>query len=254
MSLAYAKESGFSNRISDLLGEVDYRLAETDEERDAIFRLRYEAYRREGFIRSNSSKIFSDDYDFSDNGRIFGVYISNRLVASIRVHIASVLHPDCPSFKAFSDVIDPELQAGKVLVDPTRFVTDKSASRQLNGLPYITLRLCWMAALHFEADHFLVAIRPEHQAFYRRTFRHRLVCPPRNYALLECPISLMSVNCAEVADQVHCKYPFFRSNAFERRMLFGVPANRRGDVQPAVTLAARSGPGRIQHWQETTGA
>lgn len=252
MSLAYVKESGFSNKISDLLGEVDYRLAQTDEELDAIFRLRYEAYRREGFIRPNASENFSDDYDASDNGRIFGVYVDGRLVSSIRIHVASPSHPDCPSFKAFSDLIEPEIQAGKVLVDPTRFVTDKGASRQLSGLPHITLRLCWMAALHFEADHFLVAIRPEHQAFYRRIFRHRLVCPPRDYALLECLISLMSVNVAHVAEQVHGKYPFFRSNAFERRMLFDAPGNPRGGV--GTTAAVAAGPGRCQPWQVTTGA
>lgn len=233
-----------------MLGEIDYRVAETDAELDAIYRLRYEAYRREGFIRSNFSKRFSDDYDTSENGRIFGVYLDNRLVSSIRIHIARASHPDCPSFKTFSDLIDPEIQAGKVLVDPTRFVTDKSASRQLSGLPYITLRLCWLAALHYEADHFLVAIRPEHQAFYRRTFRHRLVCPPREYALLECPISLMSVNCAEVADPVHDRYPFFRSNAFERRMLFDAPACHLGEVRSNATLATT----RFPAWQETSGA
>ncbi|MGI9394006.1 MAG: N-acyl amino acid synthase FeeM domain-containing protein [Boseongicola sp.] len=228
---------------------MDYRVAATDEEFDAIFRLRYEAYRREGFIRPDFTEKFSDDYDAAENGRIFGVYVDSRLVSSIRIHIASESHADCPSFKTFSDVIEPELRAGKVLVDPTRFVTDRSASRQLNGLPYITLRLCWMAALHFEADHFLVAIRPEHQAFYRRTFRHRLVCPARAYALLNCPISLMSVNCAEVADRVYARYPFFRSNAFERRMLFeaptGEPMRRAG---PAVA------PSHFQSLQETSSA
>ena len=83
------------------------------------------------------------------------------------------------------------------------------------------MRLCWLAAEHFRAEHFLVAIRTEHQAFYRRTFQHRLICDARPYPLLAKPISLMTVNVAEVAEQVYQRYPFFRSTYFERRMLFG---------------------------------
>ena len=100
-----------------------------------------------------------------------------------------------------------------------------------------------MAALQFQAEHFLVAIRTEHQAFYRRTFRHRAVCPPRSYALLNCPISLMTVNCEHVAEQVYGRYPFFRSSAFERRMLFGGLAGTREDgTKPAVSMFEHQQP------------
>ena len=72
----------------------------------------------------------------------------------------------------------------------------------------------------FRAQHFLVAVRAEHQAFYRRTFNHRLICAPRSYPLLAKPISLMTVHYPSVADQAHQRCPFFRSTFFERRMLF----------------------------------
>lgn len=243
MALAYVNQSLFSDRISNLLEEVDYRIAATESDLDAIFRLRYEAYRREGFIHANTSQTFSDDYDETENGRIFGVYFDGQLVSSIRIHVASPAFPDCPSFKTFSDIIAPEIDAGRVLIDPTRFVTDQRVSRHLTGLPHLTLRLCWMAALHFQAEHFLVAIRTEHQAFYRRTFRHRAVCPPRAYALLNCPISLMTVNCEHVAERVYDRYPFFRSNAFERRMLFGGLADTADNgTKPAVPLAGHERP------------
>ena len=129
-------------------------------------------------------------------------------------------HADFPSYHVFEDLLDPELAAGRVIVDPTRFVTNRVLSQLNPGLPYATLRLCWLAAEHFHAEHFLVAIRSEHQAFYRRTFRHRLICDARPYPLLAKPISLMTVNVAEVAEQVYQRYPFFRSTYFERRMLF----------------------------------
>lgn len=211
----------FSNRVAELLHRLDCRIAETPEEREAIFRLRYECYLREGAISPNASKIFSDPHDDSPNARIFGLYLDGELASSIRIHVTSPEHADFPSYHVFDDLLDPELAAGRVIVDPTRFITDKALSHLNPGLPYATLRLCWLAAEHFRAEHFLVAIRTEHQAFYRRTFHHRLICDARPYPLLAKPISLMTVNVAEVAEQVYQRYPFFRSTYFERRMLFG---------------------------------
>ena len=47
----------------------------------------------------------------------------------------------------------------------------------------------------------------------------------------------MTVNQAQVADQVHRRYPFFRSSYFERRMLFepSAPAHR-APLQPRASL------------------
>ena len=210
----------FTNRVAELLHRLDCRVAETPQEREAIFRLRYEAYLREGAIAPNASGTFTDPYDDLPNARIFGLYLDGELASSIRVHVTSPEHADFPSYHVFEDLLDPELAAGRVIVDPTRFVTNRVLSQLNPGLPYATLRLCWLASEHFSAEHFLVAIRSEHQAFYRRTFRHRLICDGRPYPLLAKPISLMTVNVAEVAEQVYQRYPFFRSTFFERRMLF----------------------------------
>lgn len=228
----------FSERVSKLLDRIDYRLADSEEERDAIFRLRYQAYLAEGNIAPNASGRFTDAYDDTDNAWIFGLYLDGKLASSIRLHIASKENPEFPSYKVFSDLMRPELDAGKVIIDPTRFATDRTFSRLYPGLPYVTLRLCWLAAEHFHAEHFLVAIRTEHQAFYKRVFNHRLICDARPYPLLDKPISLMTVNQAEVADQVHRRYPFFRSTYFERRMLFDrfIPGPH-APLQPHVDAA-----------------
>jgi hypothetical protein len=227
-------QNSFSDRVAELLDRVDCRLVDRDEDREAIYRLRYQAYLREGAISPNLSGKFSDAYDDMENARIFGLYIDDELASSIRIHVTSPEQSDFPSRSVFSDLLDPELDAGKVIVDPTRFVTDKRLSQLYPGLPYATLRLCWLAAEHFHAEHFLVAIRAEHQAFYRRTFLHRLICDARPYPLLAKPISLMTVDFQSVADRVHQRYPFFRSTYFERRMLF----------EPRLRVAATSAASR----------
>lgn len=203
-----------------LLDRLDCRRADTTAERDAIFRLRYRAYLRESAILPNSSKSFSDRYDDMDNVYLFGLYVDGALASSIRIQIVTGEHPYSPSLDAFGDVLQPELDAGKVVVDSSRFVTDERLSRSYRGLPYVTTRLSYLAGLYFNADHFLAAVRSEHQAFYRRTYQHRSICEPRPYPQLTKPLCLMTTHCASVANAVQSKYPFFRSTFFERRMLF----------------------------------
>jgi hypothetical protein len=81
-----------------------------------------------------------------------------------------------------------------------------------------------MAAEYFDADLVLATVRAEHQAFYKRVFGHRPICPPRPYLTLTKPLSLMMLNYPPARDQIVMRYPFFRSSLFERRMLFERPA------------------------------
>jgi len=213
-------ESSFPDRVAQLLDRIDYRLAESAEQREAIFRLRYQAYSRDEGISPNPSGTFSDPYDETGNVYLFGLYIDGELASSIRIHVASKEHPDFPGLEVFRDFLQPELDAGKVLIDSTRFVTDENLARLHRTLPYVTLRLSVMAARYFGADHLLATVRAEHQAFYRRKFHYQLVCEPRPYPLLAKPICLMTVHYPTFVDQGLRQYPFFRSTFFERRMLF----------------------------------
>ena len=219
-SRVFKSQDGFSERVADLLNRVDCRLAVSAAEREAIFRLRYQAYLSEGVIKPSFAPNFTDAYDETDNVWLLGLYLDGELASSIRLHVASVAHPEFPSRKVFAEVLEPELAAGKIIIDPTRFVTHRHYSRVNFGLTYATVRLAWLAAAYFGADHLLAAVRAEHQAFYQRTFNHRLICAPRPYPLLAKPISLMTVHYDSVAGEVHRRYPFFRSTLFERRMLF----------------------------------
>lgn len=243
VALAYSYEpaapTSFADRVSQLLDRIDCRVVESDDEREAVARLRYEAYLREGAIGPNPSKTFTDPYDDKENVWIFGLYIDDELASSIRIHAATRDFPVFPSLSVFSDLLEPELETGKTIIDPTRFVTDHRLSRLYPGLPYVTLRLCWLAAEHLEAEHFLVAVRAEHQAFYKRVFNHHSICGPREYPMLSKPITLMTVNPKNVEDRVYRRYPFFRSTYFERRMLF----DRDPSLIPA-SIAARMMAGR----------
>lgn len=226
-------EDSFPDRVARLLDRIDCRLADSREEREAIFRLRYRAYLREEGIAANSSGMFSDAYDETGNVYLFGLYVDDELASSVRIHVASREHPAFPTGEVFPEILQPKLDAGGVLVDTTRFVIDENLARIHRALPYATLRLSGMAAHHYHADYLLAAVRVEHQAFYRRVFRYEVVCPPRPYPMLAKPICLMTVNYPALVDQVHRRYPFFRSTFCERRMLFGQRLPPSIDQEPA---------------------
>jgi hypothetical protein len=120
---------------------VVYRRADPGEQREAIYRLRHNAYLREGAISADSSGTFSDPYDETDNAYLFGVYIDDQLASSLRLHAASKEHPDMPSLRVFPGYLQPELDAGKVLIDSTYFVADE----QLLG----SIAACHMSRFDF---------------------------------------------------------------------------------------------------------
>lgn len=226
MSPAQQTRSRFFERGIELLDQVDYRLAETEAEKDEIYRLRYRAYLNEGAIEPNRERKVTDRFDDMINSWIFGVYFDGVLASSIRITVASPEHPVSPSLEVFPDLLQPELAQGKVIVDPTRFVADPNREKRFPELPYMTLRLAYVACGYFNADIGLATVRAEHQAFYRRVFMHKSMTPPRDYPGLIKPICMMAVDYPSMRDKVFARYPYLRSTYFERRMLFERSSDR----------------------------
>lgn len=225
MRSAAERTTAAFGRNSDLLNQVDYRLAETPEEKDEIYRLRYRAYLREGAILPSESQRLSDNYDDAPNAWTFGVYLCGQLCSSIRVSVLTSEWRMSPSVELFGELLHPELDKGRVFIDPTRFVADPEKARRFPELPYVTVRLGYVAGVHFNADVGLAIVRPEHQAFYRRLFLQETWGEPRLYPGLVKPVGLMAAHYPTMREKVFARYPYLHSSAFERRMLF----ERRGE-------------------------
>ena len=223
----------------ELLDRVDYRLAETEQEKDEIYRLRYRAYLKEGAIEPNSEGRITDRYDDMPNSWIFGVYFEGMLASSLRISVASPEHPTTPSRSVFPEVMEPAIAEGKIIVDPSRFVAEPSPASRFPELPYMTLRLAFVACDYFHADIGLASVRAEHQAFYRRIFMHT-VSPLRDYPGLTKQIGLLAIEFPDMRDKVFARYPFLRSSFFERRKLF----ERAGDLGHAPHEVPLLTPGR----------
>jgi hypothetical protein len=218
------------DRGMEVLDQVDYRLAETEEEKDAIYRLRYRAYLNEGAIEPNRDQRTTDRFDDTPNTWTFGVYIEGALASSIRVSVATPEAWTSPSVDVFPDVLHKALARGKVIVDPTRFVADPDRAKRFPELPYVTVRLGYVACGYFNADIGLATVRAEHRAFYRRVFLQEPLCEPRLFPGLLKPVGLMAADYPAIRERVFQRFPFMRSSSFERRMLF----QRSGERQSAA--------------------
>ncbi|WP_417307470.1 N-acyl amino acid synthase FeeM domain-containing protein [Devosia sp.] len=186
-----------------------------------IYRLRYEAYRREESVPFNDTGIVVDDLDTAPNGMCFGVHIDGELVSSIRLHHISAQHPFGASMKTCADVLQPLLDQGETFIDPSRFTADYEASLAYPALPFLTLRIAVMASVYFNADACLALVRPEHTAFYRRVFGSEEMSPPRVYPGLAFPVQLFGAYVNTKLPMTLRRYPFFMSTEEERRELFG---------------------------------
>lgn len=232
--------SRFAGALIDLLDRVEYRRVGADEQFDPVYRLRYEAYRREEFIPTNTDQVVRDEFDDLPNVHSYGVYIDGQLVSSVRFHKLDSTFRNSPSHSVFGDILDPILDKGHVILDPGRFTTDYEASLAYPALPYLTLRIPTIAVLHYGAKYCLNSVRPEHGAFYRRVYRSVAMSEPRYYHGLSFPMVLYACDLIPIYDDLLRRYPFFYSTAEEREAMFG-PAGRTGIslIKPQARVAQR---------------
>jgi hypothetical protein len=227
-------DSPFNRSVFAVLEEVEYRLCEKGEDLEAIYRLRYDSYRNAGMVKEDAARTVTDQYDELANSYRFGIFYRGNLVSTIRLHYVDETNRTAPSSKVFGDILEPRIKAGESFIDPSRFAADNEWSRTLRVLPYVTLRLAVVACKYFNPTCCLTAIKEEHSAFYHKVFRSVPTTGPREYPGLTVPVHLLESNCAKNLDNIINQYPFFRSTAFEQRMLFERP--KQGEIGPLTIL------------------
>jgi hypothetical protein len=219
----------FFMRGAGIFDRVDYRLIETPEDKDELYLMRYRAYLHGGLILPSESRRVSDRYDDAPNAWTFGIHVDGELCSSVRLHVLTSEQRMSYATELFGDVLHPRLDRGEVFIDPARFVADPEQARKYPELPYVTLRLAYLACEHFNADTGLAQVRAEHQAFYRRVFLHEPITEPRSFPNVLKKVALMASDFRSLRERVLTRFPIMRSSAFERRMLFD-----RGNVRVAT--------------------
>ncbi len=224
--------SQFSAGVMRFLDSIEYRRIESSEDLEDIARIRYKAFTMVGLAPANGSLLI-DELDFKPNAHILGIYFNEKLVSTIRIHHVTALARDSVAVSHFPDVMDPLLNAGRTFIDPVRFAADPEIMREYPALPYLTLRIATMATDYFEADYCLSVIKPNHRAFYKRIFNSHPLVEPRFFPKYDSNIELHASNAHTELQKIYDRFPFFNSEAFERRMMF---APRKDLGLPALTV------------------
>jgi hypothetical protein len=170
----------FSDRVLRLLERVEHRVALTPADREAAFRLRFEAYQKIGFLqRHDVDWLYDPRYDDAPNAWVTTTFIDGELAGTVRVNIGADENAILPGLQVFADVLVPRLSAGEVIAEFTRLAARLSLSSIYPELAYVVMRPAFMAAEHFEADCAVGTPRAEHIAVYRRAFGATVWRPPR---------------------------------------------------------------------------
>ncbi len=222
------KRTRFASALLDILDRVEYRRVPFRDQFDPVYRLRYEAYRREGFVAPNSERIVYDEHDTAPNVYCFGVYISGQLVSSIRFHHVTPEQRISPSRVVFPETLGDMLDRGISYIDPSRFTADHEASLAYPALPFLTLRVVAMASEHFDVEYCVSSVRKEHAAFYRRVFGSERLPGEGTYPGISFPMHLYAAKIAEIRSKVALRFPFFMSTRKEREAFFSLEEGGKG--------------------------
>lgn len=234
-SAVNAPLSAFSRSVMDLLERIEYRRCESGEDLEAVYRLRYKAFHAHGLLDTIVEQKLVDHLDETPNCYSFGVFMDNELVSTVRLHHLTKEVPAAPIMTVFGDRLMPRLARGESFIDPSRLSIDPDLSSSANrALPYVTLRLAVIANSYFNTTSCVSMIRGEHKAFYNRVFGSVQVGSSRVYPPFTMPIYFYESRCDENMARTIERFPFFRSTASERRMLFVRPV--RGEPTPLTIL------------------
>ncbi|MBR2686332.1 MAG: hypothetical protein IKE42_00660 [Aquamicrobium sp.] len=223
-----------SEKVFELLNRSEYRRCDKGEDLEDIYRLRYKAFRSSDMVSDNISHTISDELDEVPNCYRFGIYVEQRLVSTMRIHHVTLETPLSPSTKAFGDIIYPMLEAGDTFVCMSRFASDPDWTRVYPQLAYVTLRLAGMACFYFEAPYGLSTVREDHAGFYRRVYYSEQISELRTYPGIQRRVVLFRTDAYANRERYYARFPFFRSTAAERRMLFAPP--EPGELAPLTIL------------------
>ncbi|MEM6463100.1 MAG: hypothetical protein AAF724_14400 [Pseudomonadota bacterium] len=231
--------SEFNQKLFHVMERIEYRRIVSAEDFEDLSALRTKAYRSAKMDVPSNGGLFIDEIDFDTHAYVFGIYCDEQLISSIRVHHVTPDHRVSPARNLFPDEVDRFLDAGMTLIDPVRHASDPDLFDDLPALPFLTLRVVIMAIEYFGADRCLSFVPPRHVAFYKRVFGSKLVAGPlRNCKGYGIDFSLLAAEIGDRFPAFYRRYPFFRSQPFERRMMFA-PPEELGAVPLTIRPTAR---------------
>lgn len=211
---------GLAGRMDRLLGRIEYRIARTDHELEAIRRHWHDVYVRVGHCDPLPDGRLADPLDEASSTLCCAVTIDDRLVGAVRVGLVSADGERGLSGSMFPDVVEPLLGDGGIVAEPGRLTVDPAAAKERPLLHMAVLRVPIMAAVHYGAEHCLAMVHPRHAAFYRRMMNATQLCEPRRVPGLVTKVGLLDVHVPSAVARGRARRGFWLARPGEAEALF----------------------------------
>lgn len=148
-------------------GKLQVRLAAGPAEVAAAQRIRYEAYRAQGYVQEDGDARLTDAYDDLPDTAIMVATQGARMVGTLRLVFdgAAGLPMD---HEGYADVLAPLRRAGRRLAEPCK-LSLLPEYRNFERFVVLDLkRLMLRVAESRDVDDLVIAVVPEHRAFYEQ--------------------------------------------------------------------------------------
>jgi len=173
--------SGVSNAIRTTVGEnrrsnalivksekseFSVKLAQTLEEREAVFRLAYQVYFEKGFIKKNSREMLIREYDFDDATAILMVKDhSNNIVGSVTLVFDGESY--LPAQTLYGEEILNLRRSGEKTVEISRLIIDPKFRNSKEILLLMINYLFIFASYVRNFTYLAIEVNPRHKNYYQ---------------------------------------------------------------------------------------
>ncbi len=146
--------------------DLAIKIANTLEEREAVYRLAYQVYLEKGYINQNTSKWLIQPYDEAQETIILMVQDANKkLVGSFTILFDSIRK--LPADKIYNDEINNLRSKNKKIVEISRLVINPEFrnSKETLVLLFNYLAICGSYVTPF--DNIIIEVNPRHKEYYK---------------------------------------------------------------------------------------
>jgi hypothetical protein len=226
--------SSLNDRMMSILAGIEYRRVECFEDLEEVGRMRYRAYVDSGKLAPKSKEMI-EEADLDPHAHVLALYYEGRLLSSVRLHHVAPEHPLCQASSDFGAEVDALLERGCTFIDPARFAVDPEFGSEYAWVPYMTLRPAIAAAAFFGTDLVMQHVHTRHVSFYKRVFYADTIVDSRHCPRYGADLALMSTDTRRTGPTLLSRFPFFKTRASERKMLFARDGD--GRYQTAIPTA-----------------
>lgn len=146
--------------------EFAIKVANTLEEREAVFRLAYQVYLEKGFIKKNSNEWLVQNYDAKSETMILIVKDSNKkIIASVTLVFAG--NSKLPAQKIYSEEINQLTAANEKVVEISRLVINPDFRNSKDILVLLFNYLCIYSYHVKKYTCLAIEVNPRHKNYYK---------------------------------------------------------------------------------------